>query len=98
MKDEKTKVLEKAIDTFGTDMQLNVAVEELAELTKEICKYKRGADNLLHIIEEMADCYIMLEQMKIIFALGSTVIADAASRKIERLERRLEEAEKGGAE
>lgn len=84
------KVLKKAIAAFGTDMQLNVAVEEFAELTKEICKYKRGADNLSHIIEEMADCYIMLEQMKIMFGLGSTVIDDAMSEKVERLERRLE--------
>lgn len=30
--------LEKAIKTYGMDMQLTVAVEELSELIKEICK------------------------------------------------------------
>ena len=40
-------------------------------------------------IEEMADCYIMLEQMQMIFGLGSTVIADAMNKKVKRLEKRL---------
>lgn len=92
-----TKVLKKAIVAFGTDMQLNVAVEEFAELTKEICKRKRGADNFYNIIEEMADCYIMLEQMKIMFCvdLEGWVINDVISKKVERLAQRLEESERG---
>ena len=92
--------LKQAIDTWGKDMQLNIAVEEFAELTKEICKYKRGADNISNIVEEMADCYIMLEQMKTIFDLGSTVISDAMDKKIKRLKSRLEDypTEKGGGE
>ena len=64
---EKMTTLEKAIETYGKDMQLTVAVEELSELIKEICKNKRGADNREAIIEEMADCYIMLKQLEIIF-------------------------------
>lgn len=83
------ETLKKAIDTFGKDMQLTVAVEEFSELTKEICKHKRGADNLPHIIEEMADCYIMLEQMKMIFSLDDSVIVGAVKKKIERLKRML---------
>lgn len=82
-------VLNKAIETYGADMQLNVAIEEFSELTKEICKHKRKADNTKAIVEEMADCYIMLEQMQMIFGLGSTVIADAINKKVERLKKRL---------
>ena len=90
--------LKKAIDTFGVDMQLNVAVEEFAELTKEICKHKRGSDNVSNIIEEMADCYIMLEQIKMILGLGNSVIEDAMIIKIQRLKNRLSDhpTEKGG--
>jgi hypothetical protein len=90
--------LKQAIDTWGEDMQLNIAVEEFAELTKEICKYKRGADNISNIVEEMADCYIMLEQIKIMFGLGSEIISDEMNRKIERLKLRLADhpTEKGG--
>ena len=94
------KTLIKAIDTWGVDMQLNIAVEEFAELTKEICKYKRGADNISNIVEEMADCYIMLEQMKVMFGLGSAIISDEMYKKIERLKVRLatHPTEKGGVE
>lgn len=83
-------VLKKAIETYGVDMQLNVAVEEFAELTKEICKYKRGAENRSEILEEMADCYIMLEQMQIMFNLNVRAIASAMNDKVERLRERLE--------
>lgn len=82
--------LEKAIETYGKDMQLTVAVEELSELIKEICKNKRGADNREAIIEEMADCYIMLEQIKIIFDIKNSKIYTVMEEKLERLENRLE--------
>jgi NTP pyrophosphatase (non-canonical NTP hydrolase) len=84
------QVLKQAIETYGAEAQLNVAIEEFAELTKEICKHKRYADNTKAIIEEMADCYIMLEQMQMIFGLGSTVINDAMNKKIKRLKCRLD--------
>ena len=84
-----TSILKKAIETYGADMQLNVAVEEFAELTKEICKHKRGRDNTEAIIEEMADCYIMLEQMQMIFGIDITAIVDVVNTKVKRLEKRL---------
>ena len=87
---EMRGVLKRAIETYGAEAQLNVAIEEFAELTKEICKHKRYMDNTKAIIEEMADCYIMLEQMQMIFGLGSTVINDAMNKKIKRLKRRLD--------
>lgn len=83
--------LHKAIETYGKDMQLNVAIEELSELIKEICKSKRGNDNRKNIIEEMADCYIMLEQLAIIFDIPNHALNEVADKKIERLERRLAE-------
>ena len=90
-------VLRQAIETYGAEAQLNVAIEEFSELIKEICKHKRYMDNTNAIIEEMADCYIMLEQMKMIFGLGSIVITDAMDKKINRLKLRLadHQTEKG---
>ena len=88
------KVLKKAIDTYGTDMQLTVATEEFSEMTKEICKYKRGAKNIKNITEEMADCYIVLEEMLIIFNIDFNTVAKEIARKVDRLERRLTEYER----
>lgn len=89
-------ILKKAIQTYGKDMQLTVAVEEFSELIKEICKNKRGADNRKNIIEEMADCYIMLEQLAIIFDIPNHALTEVSSQKIERLEKRLAERSENG--
>lgn len=83
--------LERAIEVYGKDMQLNVAIEELSELIKEICKHKRGEDNLDHIIEEMADCYLMLSQLRIIFGIKIVDISKIKLEKLNRLEKRLDE-------
>ena len=83
--------LEKAIETNGVDMQLTVAVEELSELIKEICKNKRGRDNRDNIIEEMADCYIMLEQLAIIYGIRLNEIVAMMYSKMQRLENALAE-------
>ncbi len=83
--------LERAIEAYGKDMQLTVAVEELSELIKEICKNKRGADNREAIIEEMADCYIMMEQIEMIFDIPFWQISDKIIEKKMRLEKRLDE-------
>lgn len=85
--------LERAIETYGKDMQLNVAIEEFSELIKEICKYKRGEDNLDEIIEEMVDCYIMLMQLEIIFGIEEDTIVEMYRKKESRLEKRLAERE-----
>ena len=90
------KTLEKAIATYGKDMQLTVAVEELSELIKEICKNKRGADNRANIIEEIADCYIMLKQLEIIFDIDINDIRHIINNKIDRLKCRLDERSENG--
>lgn len=82
-------VLKEAIETYGAEAQLNVAIEEFSELIKEVCKHKRYADNREAITEEMADCYIMLEQMKMIFGLSESDIARQMTKKINRLSSRL---------
>ncbi len=88
---DQKEVLYKAIKTYGFNAQLDMCIEEMSELTKEICKKKRGKDNRMEIIEEMADVYIMLEQLKFICDVSHEEIQEAAKLKVERLSRRLEE-------
>lgn len=85
--------LERAIEVYGKDMQLNVAIEEFSELIKEICKHKRGEDNRDNIIEEIADCSIMMEQLQIIFGIEDDDIIRIYNEKLDRLEERLAEQE-----
>lgn len=80
-----------AIDRFGIAAQCVVAVEELSELQKEICKQLRGSGDINALAEEIADAKIMIEQ--IIKAFGIKQEAEEWRRlKLERLERRLSDA------
>lgn len=78
----------EAIAKFGIDNQLNVAIEEMSELTKEVCKNKRGFSNENHIAEEIADVEIMLEQLKLIFDCEIEV-EDWKLQKLARLAKRV---------
>lgn len=82
-------VIRKAIDTYGQDAQLWMVIEEMSELSKEICKFKRGKDNFLEIADEMADVYIMLEQLKRLCAVPQDLIQQRIDFKFDRLRKRL---------
>lgn len=84
------EILEQAINTYGEDMQLDVAIEELSELIKELCKYKRGEGSEMHIAEEMADVKIILEELEVIFK-NKHRVETWYENKIERLKARLTE-------
>ena len=87
---ERRRILQAAIDTWGIPPQLDMMVEEMSELTKAICKYKRGARIpaalIAHIREEMADVRIMLDQMDIIFGKTDDIEQD----KLNRLDKRIQ--------
>lgn len=55
-----------ALDLWGAEAQTLMAMEEMAELQKELCKHARGKDNREEISEEIADVRIMLDQMAIL--------------------------------
>ena len=59
-----------AIDTYGSENQLNMAIEEMAELIQAINKTRRYPESLKakdNVAEEMADVAIMLEQLALIY-------------------------------
>lgn len=78
----------EAVRTFGKTSQMIVAIEECSELIKELTKNLRGEDNADHISEEMADVYIMLDQLGMIFG-NSERVSVWKRRKINRLAERL---------
>lgn len=80
----------QAISAYGEKAQKLMAIEEMSELTKEICKDFRGKLNREHLIEEMADVLIMLDQMLLMYEISGDEIQQMRERKIERLKERLE--------
>lgn len=91
--EERAKVYADALSTFGTNMQLIVALEEMSELQKEITKALRGDLHPMHLAEEVADATIMLEQVRQIFNINEEV-CDMMDKKIARLAFRVEDAKK----
>ena len=95
--EREAKILERAVKTYGGYAQVDMAIEEMAELTKALLKHRRaldavGTDGLESlkdktddVLEEMADVGIMLNQLALIF--GDPIEQEIA--KLERLERRL---------
>lgn len=90
--EDRKKVYQAALNKWGVDLQTMMAVEEMSELTKEICKIKRGKMDLDALADEIADVTIMLEQLREIYGLNDAV-CDHMDAKILRLQSRV-----GGAE
>ena len=86
--DNQESVYVKLIEKYK-DKQLIVAIEELSELQKELCKNLRGNINKENIIEELADVYIMLDQIKVYFSITCNEVKEMIDKKIERTKERL---------
>lgn len=84
------EIFNKAISTYGEKAQKLMAIEEMSELTKEICKDFRGKLDREHLIEEMADVTITIDQLMMIYKITFEEIQKVRERKIERLKERLE--------
>lgn len=66
-----------------------MVIEEMSELTKEICKHKRGKQNRKEIVEEIADVEIMIEQLIIMFDIDRAEVGLWIREKTNRLAQRL---------
>ncbi|MBQ8424642.1 MAG: hypothetical protein IJX17_01315 [Clostridia bacterium] len=86
---------EKCLSTLGCNSQILMCIEEMSELTKELCKfYRQGEMNCSvelknHICEEIADVQNMVDEMQFIF--GIEKVDEIRKQKIDRVEKRLKE-------
>ncbi len=78
-------VLSKALEHWGADLQRTVAIEELSELTKELCKDARGIGKRDNIIEEMADVIVVLTTLQLIYDVADTELESNIQIKMKRL-------------
>lgn len=92
------KILQKAIDTYGTHNQMLKCIEECGELSRAVSRIlielssgdgfttKESEENLY---EELADVIIMLRQLVMMFKCEGSVQVQIMN-KINRLKERLE--------
>ena len=80
-------VIEKAIEKWGKEAQTIVAMEECAELIQASSKQLRRKDKSInHLIEELADVRIMIEQIEYLYGIKNLV----EDEMIFKLDRQLE--------
>lgn len=99
--EQNKKVLSVALSRFGMEFQLDLMVEECAELIKAIQKFKRYYSNpaannekLVQDVQgEIADVELAAETLRMIF--GSESIDIIKQAKIERLKKTLDYREHG---
>jgi NTP pyrophosphatase (non-canonical NTP hydrolase) len=100
MKDKVyAKSIEKSINTFGQTLLL-IACEEMGELMQAISKMERVTDTGSkkelrrlkdHIIEEMVDVSIVLDELKVYYNIGDDEIKKMKAEKIARLKKRAKD-------
>lgn len=77
---------------YGARNQMLKCCEELSELEAAILKHlNKDGNNTDEVLDEMADVYIMLEQMKNVFPFGKNVLADRIDYKLNRQAKRIAE-------
>lgn len=96
----RPEVLQECVDTYGAEAQVDMAVEEMSELTKALLKYRRkaaqGSKDLEaareNILEEVADVIIMLTQFIMIYG-GRDLVQETIENKVDRQIKRLANTE-----
>ena len=81
---------DKVKDILG-DKVIVIAIEELAELTQQLTKGLRGKMNREHLLEEYADCLVVMEWIKEYYDLSDEEIKRWLDKKNERNRKKIEE-------
>lgn len=96
----RPEVLQECVNTYGAEAQVDMAIEEMSELTKALLKYRRkeaqGSKGLEaareNILEEVADVIIMLTQLIMIYG-GRDLVQETIENKVDRQIKRLANTE-----
>ena len=78
---KEENLYQKAVNLWGFEFQVQMIIEEMAELTAALCRVLRNKGSIEAVMEELANVEIMLGQMKIIFPPAEAI----KKEKLERL-------------
>ena len=92
-KEQEKQIYTDAIEFFGVTSQKIMVIEEMSELTKELCKELRQRGDVNHIAEELADVEITLAQIKMIYDIHQAV-EDQKDFKLKRFAHNMAELKK----
>lgn len=89
MTEKQIEILSNAVQTYGKAHQVDIAIEEMSELTKALLKDRRNIGAIDDVLEELADVYIMICQLMLIFTVDTEMLENQIDYKIRRLQRRI---------
>lgn len=70
MNDGERKICEAALKKWGIQAQLDMMIEEMAELTKAIIKWRRGKGDMKDLLREGVDVQLMMMQLETLFPVS----------------------------
>lgn len=85
--DHTDKRIKKIALNYGYDRQSIKLIEEMAELQQAICKHRESTDKsktLIGIKSEIADVYVLLDQMKYLLNIKDEELEEIKDYKINR--------------
>lgn len=93
IKERRTKAL-RILNSFDSTAQKMKCCEELAELNAALMKHINKGGNTDAVMEEMADVYIMLEQLLFMMPFGENSLEEMIDHKLDRTLERIRQGAK----
>lgn len=94
MTKERTKKALLILNAYDSTAQKMKCCEELAELDAALLKHINKGGNTAEILEEMADVYIMLEQLLFMMPFGENSLDEMIDHKLDRTLERIRQGAK----
>lgn len=87
--EEAKKIYKRAITRYGSSRQVDKTIEELGELSTALVRFRHGESTMGEVITELADVFITVYQMCLIFGFDDVVTE--IEYKTKRLESKMQE-------
>lgn len=82
------ETFDDALDVWGVEAQVVLAIEELSELNTELARDYRGRNNIADVVDEIADVLIACRQLARIY--GEEEVNERIEYKMDRLRTRVD--------
>jgi NTP pyrophosphatase (non-canonical NTP hydrolase) len=84
-----TELMQLALEKWGTESQMDMVIEECAELIDAIQKWRRRRVDSVKVLEEAVDVELCLGQLKLMLD-SPQLFQNIRKEKLERLEKLLD--------
>ena len=92
---EKLDIISESLDRCPKRIKIVVCMEELAELTQELSKQIRNEGDYYGLLEEIADVYICLSMIRILYGIEPVIMKKAIDVKLAREKERIKSSTRG---